>query len=338
MTTTLGQNPAAALLAMIGGFRVTQAIYVAARLELADRLKDGPRDVEALAKESGAHAPSLERLMSALAGVGLFAREDRRFALTPMGQLLRREVPGSLWGQAVMMGEPWVWPVMGELESSVRTGEPAHAKVLGVDIWRYFAEHPGAQAVFDEAMTSLSGQEAEAILAAYDFSRARRVVDLAGGRGGLLAAIVRAHPGVAGVLFEREEVLVGARAWLARQGAQARCETIEGDLFGSLPAGGDLYILKRVLHDWTDDKATEILRACVAAMSSDARLLVIEPMIPRGSGPHPARWLDLQMLVSQGGRERTDEEFAALLASVGLEVQRTIPAGFLLTIIEAARR
>jgi hypothetical protein len=334
---TLAQTPGPALLAMIGGFRVTQAIYVAARLELADRLKDGPREVEELAKATGTHARSLERLMSALAGVGLFAKEGRQFALTPMGQLLRRDHPRSLRGQAVAMGEPWAWRVTGELEHSVRTGEPAHARVMGVDIWRYFAEHPEAQAVFDEAMNSLSAQEIEPILTAFDFSTARKVVDLGGGQGALLAAILRANPGIAGVLFEREEVVGGARALLEREGVEARCEVVAGDLFRAVAPGGDLYLLKRVLHDWTDEQAIAILRACVAAMASGARLLVIEPMIPRGSGPHPARWLDLQMLVSQGGRERTDEELRALLGSVGLEVTRIIPAGLLLSIVEAKR-
>ena len=334
----VGAAPGAALLGMISSYRVTQALHVAAKLGLADQLKEGPRHVDELAAATGAHPRAIHRLMRALASVGVFTEQaPETFGLTPMADLLRRDVPGSLHGQAVLVGEPWVWQVSGELLESVRTGAPSHARIFGVDIWQYLAQHPEAQAIFDAAMTSLSSLETDAIVAAYDFSERNKVVDVGGGEGALLAAILRAHSHIEGFLFDQPPVVASAKAFLAKAGLDARCKTIDGDMFAAVPPGGDLYLLKRVLHDWDDDKAVAILRACRAAMIDGARLVLAEPMIPPGDAPHPAKFLDLQMLVSQGGHERTAAQFASLLATAGFAIERIVPTRFLLMLVEARR-
>ena len=330
--------PQAALLSMIGGFRLTQAIYVAARLGLADLLASGPLAAPQLAELADAHPGALYRLLRALASAGIFAEDDDGcFRLTPLAQLLRRDVPGSLHGQAALMGEPWVWDVAGGMLASVRSGEPAFDRAYGMPFWDWLDGRPEQNAVFDAAMTSLSAQETDAILAACDFPDAGTVVDVGGGRGALLAAVLRAHPGIRGVLLDQAAVVAGAAELLAAAGVAGRCETVAGDMFTAVPPGGDVYLLKRVVHDWADRDVLAILRACHAAMPPGARLVLAEPVIAPGNEPHPAKFMDLQMLLSQHGRERTAAEFAGLLTAAGFTAGRVIPTASLLTLIEAEK-
>ena len=326
----------AALMNMIGGFRLTQAIYVAAKLGVADLLADGPCTAEDLAERTDTHAPSLYRLLRALASVGIFSEDPAsRFSLTPMAELLRRELPGSLHGQAVLMGEPWIWQVTGEMLESVRTGGAAFDRLYGMHFWEHLAGDVEHRATFDSAMTSLSALESEAIVATCDLGDASTIVDVGRGRGALLAAILRSHPHMRGVLLEQPQVTDGARSFVTQAGVAERCDVVAGDMFAGVPEGGDVYILKRVIHDWDDDRALAILRCCRSAMNDRARLLLAEPMIAPGNAPHPAKFLDLQMLVSQGGRERTLSEFEELITTAGFEPRRTLPTTFLLTLIEA---
>lgn len=326
----------AILMDMINGFRISQAIFVAASLGLADLLVGGPQQAEELAQLTNTHAPSLYRLLRALASVGIFAENTGgRFELTPLAELLRTDVTGSLRGWALLTGEPSGWPVWADLLYSVRTGEAAFRRLYGTSVWHYREEHPEANKIFNDAMTSLSTQDTDGIVAAYDFSGMHTIVDVAGGHGALLVAILRANPQMRGVLFDRAHVVAGAQAVLHAGGVADRCRTVSGDMFTEVPADADAYILKSIIHDWYDDRAVAILRHCRKAMPSHARLLIAERVIPAGNSPHPGKFMDLHMLVAVEGRERTAAEFDALLAASGFAMTRIIATGGPMNVIEA---
>jgi hypothetical protein len=220
---------------------------------------------------------------------------DGRFALTPLAEGLRTDAPGSLRAYAVMLGEDWHWRAWGELLHSVRIGQSAFEHTFGRDVFGYFGEHPEAARVFNAAMTSRTGQENAAVTAAYDWP-AGMIVDVGGGQGALLAAILARTPGARGVLFDLPHVVAAAGELIEGAGLTARCELVAGDFFERVPAGGDLYLLKRVIHDWDDGRAAAILRCCRAAMGErgSSRLLVIEHVLPPGNAPSWGKLLDLQ--------------------------------------------
>ncbi|HKT37406.1 MAG TPA: methyltransferase [Ktedonobacterales bacterium] len=311
---------------ILNGFRVTQALYVAARLGLADILKDGPQPVAALATTTGANADALYRVLRALASLGVFEEStDRRFALTPLAALLQQDHPNSLRAQALFRGdEPYrAW---GELFGSVMSGENAFEQVFGAPHFQYLAQHPTQNEIFNQTMSASSRQVAMAIASAYDFSAARTIVDIAGGQGALIAAILRANPDLHGILFDQPHVVANARPILEAAGVADRCELVSGDFFVSVPSG-DLYTLQRILHDWDDERAIAILRSCAEAMALGGRALVIESVIEPGNDPSPAKFLDLMMFVMNGGRERTAEEYRRLFAAAELRLTRIIPTG-----------
>jgi O-methyltransferase domain/Dimerisation domain len=311
---------------MISGYQVSQTLHVAASLGIADLLADGPRASDDLAAACGAHADSLYRLLRALASIGVFDEQpDRRFALTELGEGLRSTVPGSAHAHAVFIGRHYHWDAWSQLEHSVRTGEPGFQKLHGTSVWEYRAERPEESAIFDNWMTALTETLNEAIVSTYDFSRFARVVDVGGGRGALLEAIVRAYPGVRGTLFDQEHVVEGV--------ALPGVEVVGGSFFDSVPRGGDAYVLKSVIHDWGDDEAVAILRSCAAALEGDARVLLLERDLSDPAAP----WLDVQMLVMLGGRERTEEEYAALFRAVGLEPAGVTPVGAGFAVFEAGK-
>lgn len=326
-----------ALLQLASGSWIGQAVHVAAKLGIADLLEDGPKSPATLAEATGAHAGTLHRLLRALASLGVFAEDaDGRFALTSLAEGLRTNAPGSLRAYAIMMGEDWHWRAWGGLLNSVRTGQPAFEHVFGCPMFSYFGEHPEAARVFDAAMTSRTGQETAAVIAAYEWPASATIVDVGGGQGALLAAILARNPDVHGVLFDMPHVIAVARGLIEEAGLADRCELAAGDFFERVPAGGDLYLLKRVVHDWDDERASAILRSCRAAMGDRSRLLVIEHVLPPGNAPSWGKLLDLQMLVlTPGGRERDEAGFRALLASTGLRLERIIPAGPTASLIEA---
>lgn len=309
---------------MLNGFRVTQALYVAARLGLADILKDAPQPVETLAATTGANADALYRVLRALASLGVFEEDnDRRFALTPLAALLQQDHPKSLRAVALFRGdEPYrAW---SELFGSVMSGKTAFEQVFGASHFQYLAQHPAQNEIFNQTMSASSRQAALAIVAAYDFSTAGTVVDIAGGQGVLIAAILRANPKLHGVLFDQPHVVAGAQPILEAAGVADRCELASGDFFVSVPSG-DLYTLRRILHDWDDEHAIAILRSCAEAMPPGGRALVIESIIEPGNDASPAKFLDLMMFVMNGGRERTAEEYRRLFAAAGLRLTRIIP-------------
>lgn len=334
-----GVPPTIALIQKLIGTWVAQCISVAAKLGTADALAEGPKGAEELAAAANAHAPSLYRVLRALASVGIFAEdEDGRFRLTALAEPLRSDVQGSVRSFAIMMGEPWNYRPWEHLIHSVTTGQTGFEHAFGAGIWEYLADQPEASALFDAAMTGRSGPDDAAVATDYDFSGLKVVVDVAGGRGSLLAAILRANPDMRGILFDQPHVSPGAREYLTGAGLAQRCEIAAGDFFESVVAGGDAYILKRVIHDWDDERATRILKRCRQAMPATGRLLVVETVIPPRNEPSFGKLLDVHMLVWTGGKERTEAEYQALLSAAGFELSNVVPTRSSLSVVEGVPR
>jgi hypothetical protein len=315
---------------------VSQCLYVAARLGIADSLAGGAGTALELAGRSGADPGALERLLRALAGLGVVRRDaEGRFGLTPMGELLRSGVEGSLRSEVLHMLHPSCWSAWGGLLHSVTTGAPAFPEVHGAGAWDYRARHPGAGAAFEAMAREASAREDAAIVDALALPESGSVVDVGGGQGGLLAALLRAHTGLNGTLFDRAEALAGAEHRLRAAGVSDRCRAEAGDFFRAVPAGGDVYLLESVLHDWDDARATAVLASCRLAMRPRSRLVVIERCLHEGE-PSPGDLMDLHMLVIHGGRERTAREYAALLEAAGLRQAGFHQAASGIALIEAA--
>lgn len=315
------------------GSWITQALGVVAELAIADRLVAGPQTAGELAQETGSDGCTLYRVLRALASVGVFTEDkDGRFALTPVANLLRTGVAGSQRYSAIMAaGE--IQGAWGELLHSVRTGEPGFQKRYGVPFFEYMSSNPQRHAMYDSAMNEIHGPESEPILDAYDFSGVSTVVDIGGGSGMMLAAILRRHPSIRGKLFELPAVAERARASLADSDIADRLEFIGGDFFKAVPSA-DVLVLRHVIHDWQDADAEAILRTCRKAMRPKGRILVIETVLPPGDKPCFGKWLDLMMLLV-GGQERTQEQYRRLFSAAGLRLSRIIPTAHEVNVIEA---
>jgi predicted O-methyltransferase YrrM len=330
-----GAEGAAALTEMMMGFRVTQLLYVATKLGIADLLKDGPRSVGELAQATGAHERSLYRVLRALASVGVFAEDgEGRFGLTPMAEMLQSGVANSQRAKMLYYGDPTQWRTWGELMYSVKTGETGFEHVFGMGKWEYREQHREENDIFNDFMTENTRGQTSAVVAAYDFSGMRTVVDVGGGHGALMAAILEANPSVRGIVCDMAHVVEGAQEVLEAAGVADRCEVAACDFFESVPGGGDAYILKVIIHDWDDKEAATILKTVRRAMSEGGRLLLVENVIPPGNGAHPGKMLDIVMLVELGGRERTGEEYEALLGEAGFRMTRIVPTEGPLSIVE----
>jgi hypothetical protein len=329
---------------LVTGYQVSQAVHVAANLGLSDLLADGPRSVAELAEATGVDARSLTRLMRALAAVGLYVGDgdgdgdgDERFANTELGDALRADAPHSVAGWARFVGRPYHWQAYNSLEHSIRTGETAFAAVHGESVWDYLAKRPDEQKIFGEAMTALSQTVADDVVNAYDFGRFSTVVDVGGGRGMLLAAILSRYPSVDGVLFDQPDVVAGAHELLSATGVSERCRVVGGSFFDAVPEGGDAYLLKSVIHDWPDAESVEILRTCRRSMPAHGRLLLVEQLLDETPDPVRTAFSDLTMLAVAGGQERTTDEYRSLLAAAGFTLTRTVPTGCVVFLIEAVR-
>ena len=322
----------------MGGF-VAQAVYVAARLGIADLVADGPKLAAELAALSGADERSLYRLLRSLASLGVFTEVgDRTFANTPVSETLLADSPTSMRAMILMIGDPEHGRVINDLEYSVRTGKPAWDHVHGVPVFKYFFEtNKELGDIFNQAMTSGSHAQTTAMLAAYDFSAFGTIADIAGGRGHLLGGILQKYPQARGVLFDLGVVLAGASEMLRSRGVEDRVELVEGDFFTEIPVVADAYMLKHIIHDWDDDKCEKILRNIRRSMPDDGRVLIVDAVIPPGDTPHPGKLLDLEMLIAPGGLERTAEEFETLLKNSGLELTRIVPTHSPVSIIEAKK-
>ncbi len=320
--------PEARLQGMLGGVLVTQMLAVAARLGIADRLADGPRHHEELAAELSISSSALYRLLRALASHGVFAEEDEApgsFSTTPIAELLRSDVPGSQRSWAMLHGAPWLWNAVGHMPHSIRTGSPAFHDLYGSGTFEYFAQQPEHGEVFFAAMNQVTEMLLPALLAAYDFSPFKHVIDVGGGLGSLLAAVLHQQPQLTGTLYDLPYMRQGATEYLQAQGVAERCEVVSGDFFESVPRGGDLHILKWIIHDWDDELAVKILRNCRAALEPGGRLLLVEQVLSDGNAPCAGKMLDIFMLLMERGKERHEAEFAALFEAAGLRLNRRIP-------------
>jgi len=316
---------------LIAGYQVSQAIHVAAVLRIADLLEDSPRTADDLAEATDTNSDALFRLCRALAVVDVLRHEgDRVFALGRLGDALRTDAPDSLQGWAAFVGRGPYWQAWAHLLDSVRTGENAFRIAHGTSVWEHREQHPDDSAAFDRGMTAMTRRVIRSILEAFDFGRFGTVVDVGGGRGTLLEALLDAYPTMHGVLFDRRHVVSGA------DGLPARCRIVGGDFFEEVPGGGDAYVLKWIIHDWEDAEATAILRACRRAMRDDAALLVVERDLGGPSDDPWSTFSDLNMLVGPGGRERSVAEYGELFDRAGFRLVGSTPTATEFCVIEAA--
>jgi SAM-dependent methyltransferase len=320
-------SPRDRLIGMIGGFRISQMIRTAALLNICDKLAAGPRDAADLAAEVHADPGLLHRLLRALAGVGVLEEgPDGRFSNTEMGELLRRDVPGSAAGVAAALPQDHVWKAWGQLPRGVIEGSVPHALAHDASYWEILARDPEQSARFNAQMVSQTEAFVPQLLAAFDFSSCKTVIDVGGGNGGLIASILSAHPDLHAVLFDLDTGLAGAGEFLRRRGVADRCTTVAGDFFKSVPAGGDLYLLRLVLHDWDDENAARILNSVRHAMSPGSRLLVIDHLLPaRADTSLDSRGpliMDMHMYVLFGARERSERDMRRMLDAAGFRIER----------------
>lgn len=324
---------------LVAGYFVSRAIQVAAQLDVASLLADQPRNCEALATITHTHAQTLYRLMRALASFGIFVEDAQgNFANTELSQLLRSDVPGSMRPMTLLFGDEPMLESWQSLLHSVTTGEPAFEHVFGTHHFDYLSHHPDKAKIFDDAMVSVSSMMNAAIAKAYDFSAFGTIVDIAGGYGSTLCTILKAHTKLRGILFDMPHVVEGARSYIAEQGVTNRCEAVAGDFFQSLPRGADAYFMKHIIHDWDDERCVKILRNCHAAMPGHGKLLVSERVVPPGNAASYSKLSDLLMLVmTPGGRERTEAEYRTLFEAGGFKLARLVPTESEHTVLEAVK-
>ncbi len=319
-------------------FVIARGLYAFAKLGIADLLVNRTASSEELATEAGVDPRALYRLLRTLSTADVVSESsDHRFSLGPLGEALRSDVPDSMRAWAIFSGEPFYLQAWEQVVHSIRTGQPAWEQAHGMPIFEYIGEHSEAGRIFDQAMTSLSAGEAPAIIEAYDFSGVRKLADIGGGQGSLLCTILESHPGMTGILFDRPDAFEGVEARLREDGLAERCEVVPGDFFRSVPGGADVYLLKYVIHDWDDERSLAILKSCRQAMKKDARLLLVETVVPPPGEPHYAKLQDLEMMVVVGSQERTVEEYSRLLERAGFRLARVVettePASILESVV-----
>ncbi len=323
--TEFENSSAADLRRLIIGYRISQALNVAAVLGIADLLADGPKSVEDLAQATDSHALSLYRVLRLLASEGVFAEEaERRFRSTPLAEPLCRAAPISLKSRAEFDGDAANWRAWGNLLHSVRSGETALDHTFDVSLFEYLEQNVETSGRFNDMMVRQTQGWARDVIEAYDFDGVGTLVDVGGGHGAMLAAILTAHPHMNGILFDLPHVVEGAAPRLEAAGVAGRCEVLGGSFFDSLPEGGDAYLLKHVLHDWDDARCKQILANCRRTMAQDARLLVLEVLLAPGNEPDYGKALDVNMLVLTGGRERGEAEYRALFEASGFTLARVV--------------
>jgi hypothetical protein len=323
------------ILKWLMGVPVAQSIYAAAKLGVADALADGPRTCEDLSKSTAMNPAALYRVLRMLSSVGLFVESPGQcFSLTPMGRYLQSGQAGSVRDLAIFIGGAWHLRPWTDLLQTMQTGEAAFERWHGMSFYQYLSEHPEDAAIFDRAMDTVVSGSASAVAGACHLEGAKVVVDVGGGRGALLTLLLSRYPSLQGVLFDLPGVIAGVEAEFDSQGFPGRCKPVPGDFLDSVPAGGDVYLLSRILHNWSDQDAVKILNNCRQAMAAGGRILVVESVM----GPTAdfwGSWLDLEMLVSFGSRERLAEEYGELFRLAGLRMTGITKADATVSILEA---
>lgn len=320
---------------LICGFSITIAIAAVTELGIVDRLADGPKAITDLATATGADADALERVMRYLASEGVFDEDGNAFVLNDRSRWLRTGTPGSLRPRAIFAGSALNWTAWGSFLQSVRTGESALQAAFGKSLFEYLKDHPADATTFNTFMADQTATSVDAILQSFDFTGVREFVDIGGGRGALVSGVLQAYPTLQGVLFDLPQVVATVAPLLRQAGVADRCKPIGGSFFEGVPANADLYALKFVLHDWPDAECIRILKNIRQAMTVDARLLIIEHVVPTTRGPHFAKFMDMNMLaLTAGGRERTEAAFARLLAEAGLTPRRMVPTAIDIAVLE----
>jgi O-methyltransferase domain/Dimerisation domain len=321
------------LIQLAEGFGPARAVQLAAELGVADVLADGPLDVRDLAAAVSAHPDALYRLLRALAGIDVFTEvEPGRFGLAPVGERLCANHPQSL--RCWVLFQALFNNICADAVLSMRTGAPTVPSMFGEPMFEHLRNHPEHRALFNAAMGEQSRVTGRALAGTYDLTGTRQIIDVGGGNGAFLSTILQANPGVTGVVYDQPYLAESAAAQLATAGLADRCTFIGGDFLEKVPAGGEVYMMKGILHNWPDDKALTILGNCRRAMTGDSRLLLVDWVVPTGNAPHPSKFLDLAMLFVYGGRERTEAEHVKLLTAAGLRLDRVVGPPSALNVLE----
>jgi SAM-dependent methyltransferase len=338
-TSLTGQLPLPQqLLWMTQGYILSQVVHVIAKLGIADHLTDGARTSHALAQATETDPDALDRLLLTGAAFGLLEEvEPHSFTLTPLGELLRSDVPGSVRDYAVAMVAPEHWLPCGHLEQTIRSGKPSFPEVFGMDLWEYHAQHTEEGVDYCKMLGNVSALIVDDIVARYDVTPFQKIVDVGANEGRLLARLLSAAPAAKAVLFDLPHMIAEARAVVDKLAVSGRIELIGGDFFQEVPGGGDLYILMRILHLWDDAQCSVILRNIHRVSKPQGKLLIIERLLPVRPEPSPIYFSDLNMLLRVGGRERSLKNFHTLLGSAGYTIERIIPISGFFNVIEAVR-
>lgn len=318
------QDPGIDLMRLISGFQVSQAISVIAELGIADVLKNDALPIDAIAQATDSHPRSLYRLLHMLASVGVVEElAGQHFKLTPLGECLRSDSSSKRAAWARYAGRPYVWQSWGAMMHSVKTGEASFGHLHGANLWEWRSKQRDETEIFDAAMSELSGAAGRAIASGYDFSAFDVIVDVGGGQGALLAAVLAEHRGTKGILFDLPHVVVKAQDVLRAAGVTDRCEIVSGDAFKAVPEGGDAYLIKSVLMDEDDDEAIAILAACRSAMKRSGKVVIVEHLLAPPN-EHEAVFGDMTMMIMTGGRERTREELSQLFSAAGFRLEQVV--------------
>ena len=317
-------------------YRVSSLVYIAAEMNLADRLAEAPRTADELAETTGDYRPALYRFMRTLAGMGLFTEcSDHRFSLTPLGEALRTGTPGSIRSSVLTLAGGLFTKPFGELHYSIKTGKPSFEKVFGMPVFEWLAKHPVEASMFSETMAGFHAAEPETVADAYDFSQAETVVDIGGATGNLLAAILSHHREPRGILFDLPHVVADAPALIKARGLTDRIAIESGSFFERIPVANGVYLLSHVIHDWSEAQCLTILGICRRTINPNSRLLIIEAVLPTGNTPHPGKMRDMTMLAISGGQERTEPEYRELLEKAGFRLTQVVPTKAGVGIVEA---
>lgn len=323
---------------MCTGYMVSSALYPVAKLGIAELVAESPQPVSELAEQTGANEDALYRILRALSSVGIFAEvSPRTFGLTPVANMLRSDVAGNVRDLALWLTNEFHFKVWGQMMHSVLTGQPAVEKVYGKPCFEIFPDLPETDAEFNNAMTNISAMTIPVVLEAYDFSGIETLVDVGGGHGFLISQILKHYPNMQGMLFDLPHVLEGAQARIQRLGLSSRLQTCPCDFFVSIPSGGDAYLMQHIIHDWEDAKCRLILKNIHKALDGkkNGKLIILDSLVKADNAPDVSKWIDLEMLTMPGGRERTEDEFRALLHECGFKLTRAIPLPGMVGIIEA---